>query len=359
MTDRTTPHNAAVPAPGTPPDDLVQRYHAASAEDGSPRGPSPEANARVLAYAREQAALRAANSVPPALTPAPDAGTNFGGEPANDRRWLRHALGSLAAIGLVGWLTLHHLDEPDAPQLDSPAPASLGESAPTVSPSPAAEPMANDTMASSAASSSLEEKAPAAPTSSAPAAAKSEAKSMERVAPPAANTPSVAATAGGGAAASAGKVQQHAPERAPAMADRHAAAASATPAPPSAAMPAPAAPAAMATPPQLERRARVKEAESSSSAGAGASMNAGTAAAERMAEAAPPAAAEHRAANGKAKPLPYCDPTMSAAAQAEQARRIKAREEAQAVGKPLPDPAPVCKPLQNPAPPQTEPLDSR
>lgn len=354
MNDRTTPHSAAVPAPGTPPDDLVQRYHAASAEHGSPRGPSPEANARVLAYAREQAALRAASSVPPALTPAPDAGTNFGGEPANDRRWLRHALGSLAAIGLVGWLTLHHLDEPGAPQLDSPAPASLGESAP-----PAAEPMANDTMASSAASSSLEEKAPAAPTPSAPAVAKSEAKSMERVAPPAANTPSVAASAGGGAAASAGRVQQHAPERAPAMADRHAATASATPAPPSAALPAPAAPVAMAPPPQLERRARVKEAESSSSASADASMNAGTAATERMAEAAPPATAEHRAANGKAKPLPYCDPTLSAAAQAEQARRIKAREEAQAAGKPLPDPAPVCKPLQNPAPPQTEPLDSR
>lgn len=365
MTDRTTPHNAAVPAPGTPPDDLVQRYHAASAEDGSPRGPSPEANARVLAYAREQAALRAASSVPPALTPAPDAGTNFGGEPANDRRWLRHALGSLAAIGLVGWLTLHHLDEPGAPQLDSPAPASLGESAPTTSPSPATQPMANDTMASSAASASLEEKAPTTPTPSAPSAAKSEAKSMERVAPRAASTPSVAATAGGGgdggvgAAASAGKVQQHAPERSPAMADRHAATASATPAPPSAAMPAPAAPVAMAPPPQLERRARVKEAESSSSASADASMNANTAATERMAEAAPPATAEHRAANGKAKPLPYCNPTMSAAAQAEQARRIKAREDAQAAGKPLPDPAPVCKPLQNPATPQTEPLDSR
>ena len=55
MTDRTTPHNAAVPAPGTPPDDLVQRYHAASAEDGSPRGPSPEANARVLAEGMRRA----------------------------------------------------------------------------------------------------------------------------------------------------------------------------------------------------------------------------------------------------------------------------------------------------------------
>ena len=115
----------------------------------------------------------------------------------------------------------------------------------------------------------------------------------------------------------------------------------------------------MVPPPQLERRARVKEAESSSSASADASMNAGTAATERMAETAPPAIAEHRAANGKAKPLPYCDPTMSAAAQAEQARRIKAREDAQAAGKPLPDPAPVCKPLQNPATPQTESLDSR
>ena len=48
----------------------------------------------------------------------------LGISPATARRGLRQALGGLAAIGLVGWLTLHHLDEPGAPQLDSPAPAS-------------------------------------------------------------------------------------------------------------------------------------------------------------------------------------------------------------------------------------------
>jgi hypothetical protein len=103
----------------------------------------------------------------------------------------------------------------------------------------------------------------------------------------------------------------------------------------------------------------VKEAESFSDASADASMNASAVATERMAEAAPPVAAEHRAAKGKAKPLPYCDPTMPADAQAEQARRIKAREQAQSAGKPLPEPAPVCRPLQNPSSPQTVPMDSR
>ena len=367
MTDRTTFPNAPEPAPGTPPDDLVQLYHAASTENGSPRGPSAEASARVLTYARQQAALRAASSVPPALTPAPDATTTFGAEPANDRRWLRHAFGSLAAIGLVGWLTLHHLDEPGAPQLDSPTPASVDEPTPTVSSAPATEPMAADTMASSTATANLEEKASPAPVPSVPSAIKSEAKSAERAIPPAASAPPVAASAGsgGGAAASASKAQQHAPARTPPMTDRQAAAASAprvesAPARPSAAMPAPAAPAAVAPPPpQLERRARVKEAESFSDASADASMNASAVATERMAEAAPPVAAEHRAAKGIAKPLPYCDPTMPADAQAEQARRIKTREEAQSAGKPLPEPAPVCRPLQNPSSPQTVPMDSR
>ena len=46
-----------------------------------------------------------------------------------------------------------------------------------------------------------------------------------------------------------------------------------------------------------------------------------------------------------AKALPDCDENMDAYALAEQARRIKARSEAQAAGQPLPEPAPICKPL--------------
>ncbi len=360
MTDRTTPRNA--PVPGTPPDDLVQRYHAASTEDGSPHGPSPEASARVLAYAREQAAMRAASDTQPILTPAPDTGASFDGEPANDRRWLRHALGSLAAIGLVGWLTLHHLDEPGAPQLDSPAPASspAGESAATVSSAASTEPLAADAIANGKASANLGEKSLPAPAPNAPLAIKPEAKkTAEHPLPPAASAPDTAQPGGDGGAAFARKAQQHAP----ASADMHSATvapphAATAPALPTAAMPAPAAPVAATPPPQLDRRARAKEAEFSAGAHAQASVDA-SAAAERTAEAAAPVSAEHRTATSKAKPLPYCDPAMPADAQAEQARHIQAREEAEAAGKAIPEPAPVCRPPRKSTAPQTIPLDSR
>ena len=117
MTDRTTPNMADAP---DAPDALVNLYQQANAQDPQATGPSSAASDRILAHAHAQAA---ANAVNPTLRPAPAGNTTFHGEPANDRRWLRHALGGLAAIGLVGLLTLHHLDEPGAPQLDSPASA--------------------------------------------------------------------------------------------------------------------------------------------------------------------------------------------------------------------------------------------
>ena len=46
-----------------------------------------------------------------------------------------------------------------------------------------------------------------------------------------------------------------------------------------------------------------------------------------------------------AKVLPDCDENMDADALAEQARRIKSRDEARAAGQPLPEPVPICKPL--------------
>ena len=70
------------------PDVLRELYHEAVAED---RGPSAQSSAAILERARQRAAGA------PADQPA-----------ANDRYWLRHALGGLAAVGLVGWLMLQH-----------------------------------------------------------------------------------------------------------------------------------------------------------------------------------------------------------------------------------------------------------
>ena len=74
-------------------DPLLQRYHEANALD--PARPDPALRERVLAQAREQAAL---NARAPAVPPRPEA--------ANDRIWTLRALGSLAVLGLVGLLAL-------------------------------------------------------------------------------------------------------------------------------------------------------------------------------------------------------------------------------------------------------------
>ena len=123
MTDRKTPSNGTHPSDQDRPDRLVELYRDATANDA---GPDNAARDRVLAYAREQAAKRAASAVP---LPA----SHKTGKAANDSHWLRHALGSIAAIGLVGWLTMQHLDQPSAPQFDSATPtvrSNSGVSAP-------------------------------------------------------------------------------------------------------------------------------------------------------------------------------------------------------------------------------------
>ena len=79
------------------PDVLRDLYHEAVADD---RGPSAASRAAILAQARQQAqelARKAREPVPQAAKPA-----------ANDRLWLRHALGGLAAVGVVGWLMMQH-----------------------------------------------------------------------------------------------------------------------------------------------------------------------------------------------------------------------------------------------------------
>lgn len=76
------------------PDVLRELYHEAVAED---RGPSVQSSAAILERARQRVA--GVGQQPPELADKPA---------ANDRYWLRHALGGLAAVGLVGWLMLQH-----------------------------------------------------------------------------------------------------------------------------------------------------------------------------------------------------------------------------------------------------------
>ena len=94
---------------GDKPDALREAYLDAVAED---QGPSAQSSAAILAHARQRAAQAqtqtltrnqtisgGGTSAPKQLSPKPA---------ANDRFWLRHALGGLAAVGLVGWLMLQH-----------------------------------------------------------------------------------------------------------------------------------------------------------------------------------------------------------------------------------------------------------
>lgn len=76
------------------PDALREIYHDAVAQD---RGPSAQSSAAILNRARQRAAGVGKEPSEPMGKPA-----------ANDRFWLRHALGGLAAVGLVGWLMLQH-----------------------------------------------------------------------------------------------------------------------------------------------------------------------------------------------------------------------------------------------------------
>ena len=139
---------------GSKHDVLRELYQQAVADD---RGPSAQSSAAILARAKQRTAAASQESAKPQSQPA-----------ANDRFWLRHALGGLAAVGLVGWLMLQHAAwwdgfdkgigvEPDA------RPAAVAESAvpaPALSPEPS--PAAAETAAADASQSVAEEVAPTA-----------------------------------------------------------------------------------------------------------------------------------------------------------------------------------------------------
>lgn len=305
MTDRKTPSNDTKPPDQDRPDRLVDLYRDATANDA---GPDNAARDRVLAYAREQAAKRAAAAVP---LPA----SHKTGKAANDSHWLRHALGSIAAIGLVGWLTMQHLDQPSAPQFDSATPtvrSNSGASAPV-------PPAIHSEAPESSRKKETQETIPApdkpaqmrAAPSRAPVQADQAAQQDSMQATPASPAPAAARSeslSNGGAPASAPAAEMNAAPPAPAPA-------------PAAAATAPAA-AAKAT-----RQAPAALGDSSK-AKLGSS-------AEKDSE-----------INELTQRLPTCDAAMEPEALAEQSRRIKARTEAQAAGQPLPDPAPICRPAR-------------
>ena len=380
MTDRSTPSS---PTPQNPPpqgdgaDALVQLYHQANAQDSNATGPSAASSARILAYAQAQADKRSANHAHSTATPtdlpaAPSLQTSFNGEPANDRRWLRHALGSLAAIGLVGLLTLHHLDEPGAPQLDSPAPVSQAASEPAQvlpapapasapAPAPAAESApvaASATVAAdtSAAADHSKEKSTLAQANNAPVAIKSEAKKETE------NRPAASAPQDSRQRQSKSAPPSHAAASADISAEVQA------PAPPSAApRPSPTAPIARA-PRSAEGAPAIAATASADRAAPAAAQAPGSSggrpnrqdelvALEPLQSLTKPAA---KAKTASPQTLPYCDDSMDDYAQAEQARRLKARDAAKTADQPLPEPAPVCKPRpKTPATPDIAPVDSR
>ena len=173
---------------GDKPDALREAYLNAVADD---RGPSAQSSAAILAHARQHAESitnpapeKAAQFVKPSTRPA-----------ANDRFWLRHALGGLAAVGLVGWLMLQHAAWWDGTDKGVGADPHQAEVTASAGRPELAEP-------SSAAETASVEHADAAPVAADMA--------VDAVAPVAANatTPSVAAQAPRPSAVAAAKVQQ-------------------------------------------------------------------------------------------------------------------------------------------------------
>ena len=313
MTDRKTPSNGTKPSDQDKPDRLLELYRDATANDA---GPDNAARDRVLAYAREQAAKRAASAVP---LPA----SHKTGKAANDSHWLRHALGSIAAIGLVGWLTMQHLDQPSAPQFDSATPtvrSNSGVSAPV--------PPAIDSEAPEAPESSRKKEtqetisAPEKPAQmrAAPARAPVQAdQAAQQDAMPAPATTATPASPAPAAARSESLSNGGAPAPAPA-------------AEMNAAPPAPApAPAAAATAPAAAAKA-TRQAPAALGDSSKAKLGSS---AEKDSE-----------INELTQRLPTCDAAMEPEALAEQSRRIKARTDAQTTGQPLPEPAPICRPAR-------------
>ncbi|WP_304349257.1 hypothetical protein [Comamonas testosteroni] len=146
------------------PDALREIYHDAVAQD---RGPSAQSSAAILDRARQRAAGVGQEPSEPMDKPA-----------ANDRFWLRHALGGLAAVGLVGWLMLQHGAWWSGPDAGS------GSSSEVVAePAQPAQPADIDPAAQAAVQASAMASAPAAADASAAPSAPLAEKSRQSGAP--------------------------------------------------------------------------------------------------------------------------------------------------------------------------------
>ena len=165
------------------PDTLRELYLEAVSED---RGPSESSSAAIRAHAEKRAQEYARAPQQPRQPEAAPSVSLPTKPAANDRFWLRHALGGLAAVGLVGWLMLQHAawwdgtdkgigaepagqvvaETPEAVPADAPSAASTAVAeAAAADAAPADEPMA------AAASAAAPAPAPAANAPRAPARA--------------------------------------------------------------------------------------------------------------------------------------------------------------------------------------------
>lgn len=151
------------------PDALRELYLEAVSED---RGPSESSSAAILAHAEKRAQEYARAPQQPRQPEAAPSVSLPTKPAANDRFWLRHALGGLAAVGLVGWLMLQHAawwdgtdkgigagpagqvvaETPEAVPADAPSAASTAAAASV------AAPVANAPRAPARASASMAEK---------------------------------------------------------------------------------------------------------------------------------------------------------------------------------------------------------
>lgn len=296
------------------PDALVDLYREASAEDA---GPSAASSAQILAHARAKAAPGPA-ATPNDLDNIAEQGQPFRGEAANDRRWWLQALGSLAAIGLVSWLALQHLNEPGAPQLDAPQ---------MDSPAPPPPPAAAD-MAASPSSAKIRSEEASMGSAASPA---------EEAVPPPAPAPAAGGSAGSGAnSANTRPSSASAPQAERRMA------------------PAPAQAPAPTAPPMEVRAASSIPPAAPAAKQAAQEMRA----AERPApslSAAPVAASAPTAVPN----LPSCVADMDAKALAEQRRRVQAYDKAVTAGLPAPAALPTCRPAPANEAEPAQPLDSR
>lgn len=276
------------------PDALRDLYHEAVADD---RGPSAASRAAILAHARQQAQELARK----AREPAPQSAKPAAKPAANDRLWLRHALGGLAAVGVVGWLMMQHFSGWDGSDRGIGAGAAADHAVIAHADAPA--------------------QAPADASASAPAAVPADAVA-EPAAPVAAEASAETAAVPADAVADAAPVTAAAPSRSAASVRPH--------------LPVPPAPAAAPAP-------RAQQAEVAATDPGAEPTQPGHVAQAKMqhsAAANKAISAESAEASKEQAPLPLCPPEAQTQQAIEEARRKSAVQGADKVA--------TCRPRKKP-----------